>query len=400
MNDLAEHTKQKRVLVVDDEQAVGRMTARMLTSGGGFEVVTEQEPLVALDRARNESFDVVVSDIVMPQMDGLDLIRGIRAFNLDIPVILLTGTPSLESAQRAVGLGAYRYLTKPVDQNKLVDTVKQAALGHRIAVVKRQVMGFSGEPDLRPGDILGLQDAFESAIDNIWIAYQPIVNAKDGSVFGYECLLRSNQKKLPDPGAILDAAESLNRLHELGRIIRGHAIAPIADVEDHVVLFVNLHPHDLTDELLGADNSPFTALASRIVLEITERESIDRIPSVEEKLNQLRSLGYKIAVDDLGAGYAGLSCFATLEPTIVKLDMSLIFGINLSDVKQRLVRSMVEACQDLGVRVVAEGIESREELQCCIRLGCDLLQGYFLAKPEASFPNLECIKRKWSQGVI
>lgn len=400
MNDLTEHVKQKRVLVVDDEQAVCRMTARMLACDGEFEVVTEQEPLVALDKARNESFDVVVSDIVMPEMDGLELIRKIREFNLDIPVILLTGTPSLESAQRAVELGAYRYLTKTADQNKLVDTVRHAALGHRIAVLKRQAVGLSGEQDLRPGDILGLQDAFESAIDNIWIAYQPIVNAKDGSVFGYECLLRSNQIKLPDPGAILDAAKSLKRLHELGRIIRGLAIERIADMDENVVLFVNLHPHDLTDELLGADNSAFTDLASRIVLEITERESIDRIPSVEEKLNQLRSLGYEIAIDDLGAGYAGLSCFATLEPTIVKLDMSLIFGINLSEVKQRLVRSMVEACQDLGVRVVAEGIESREELECCIRLGCDLLQGYFLARPMASFPNLECIKRRWSQGVV
>lgn len=381
-------TKLKRVLVVDDERAVSRMIARMLESSGEFEVVTVQEPAIALHEAKTNPFDVVVSDIVMPEMDGLELMGAIRAFDLDVPVILLTGTPSLASAQRAVELGAYRYLTKPAEANELIETVREAALVHRIAVLKRKAMAVSGEQDVRPGDILGFQHAFESALDKIWIAYQPIVNAADGSLFGYECLLRSEEKALPNPEAILDAARIVDRLHELGRIIREKAIVPIADLPEHVLLFVNLHPYDLLDQSLGEDNSPFTNLASRIVLEITERESIDRIPSVEDKIHRLQSLGFKIALDDLGAGYAGLSCFATLQPTIVKLDMSMISGINLSDIKQRLVRSLVEACHDLDVKVVAEGVETKEELASCIELGCDLIQGYFIARPAAPFVDV------------
>ncbi len=385
MNEVAEQTKQKRVLVVDDEHIVGRMTARVLRSAGGFEVATEHEPGVALKRARSEKFDAVVSDIAMPGMDGLELIRNIREFDLDIPVILLTGTPSLESAQRAVELGAYRYLTKAGDQCKLIETVKQASIAHSLAVLKRQAIGLSGEADMRPGDLVGLQESFESALDHLWIAYQPIVNAADSTVFGYECLLRSDQDNLTHPEAIVDAANRLNRLHELGRTIREQAISPVAELADDVVLFVNLHPHDLSDELLGVCNSSFSNLAGRIVLEITERESIDRIPAVDKKLDELRALGFRIAVDDLGAGYAGLSCFATLEPSIVKLDMSLIIGIHTSEVKQRLVRSMVEACHDLGVRIVAEGVETKQEFDCCVSLGCDLLQGYYIAKPAATF---------------
>lgn len=387
-DNLTEQTELKRVLVVDDERAVGRMLARMLKSSGEFEVVTVQEPAIALHEAKTNPFDVVVSDIVMPEMDGLELMGAIREFDLDVPVILLTGTPSLASAQRAVELGAYRYLTKPAEANELIETVRQAALVHRIAVLKRKAMAVSGEQDVRPGDILGFQHAFESAIEKIWIAYQPIVNAADGSLFGYECLLRSQEKALPSPEAILDAARIVDRLHELGRIVREKAIAPIADLPEHVLLFVNLHPYDLLDQSLGEDNSPFTNLASRIVLEITERESIDRIPSVEDKIHRLQSLGFKIALDDLGAGYAGLSCFATLQPSIVKLDMSMISGINLSDIKQRLVRSLVEACHDLDVKVVAEGVECKEELVSCIELGCDLIQGYFIARPAASFPDV------------
>ena len=107
------------------------------------------------------------------------------------------------------------------------------------------------------------------------------------------------------------------------------------------------------------------------------------------RLDKLRSLGFQIALDDLGAGYAGLNSFATLQPTIVKLDMSLVSGIDLCNVRQRLVRSMVEACHDLSVRVVAEGIESREELDCCVSLGCDLLQGYLIAKPAGASTGIE-----------
>ncbi|MDP7359480.1 MAG: response regulator [Pseudomonadales bacterium] len=127
MDDLVVQNRLTRVLVVDDERAVGRITARMLNLDAEFDVVTEQDPTVALEKAQSESFDVVLSDILMPEMDGLELIRAIRAFNLDIPVILLTGTPSLESAQRAVELGAFRYLTKSVERRKLIETVKQAA---------------------------------------------------------------------------------------------------------------------------------------------------------------------------------------------------------------------------------------------------------------------------------
>ena len=127
MDDLVVQNRLTRVLVVDDERAVGRITARMLNLDAEFDVVTEQDPTVALEKAQSESFDVVLSDILMPEMDGLELIRAIRAFNLDIPVILLTGTPSLESAQRAVELGAIRYLTKSVERRKLIETVKQAA---------------------------------------------------------------------------------------------------------------------------------------------------------------------------------------------------------------------------------------------------------------------------------
>ena len=131
---------------------------------------------------------------------------------------------------------------------------------------------------------------------------------------------------------------------------------------------------------------PFASLARRIVLEVTERASLDHIPGIHGKIAELRALGFQIAIDDLGAGYAGLTSFTQLEPEFVKLDMSLIRDVDQSSTKQKIIRSMVGLCHDMGKQIVAEGIERREERDALIELGCDLLQGYLFAKPSRPFP--------------
>jgi len=125
-----------------------------------------------------------------------------------------------------------------------------------------------------------------------------------------------------------------------------------------------------------------------VVLEITERAALDRIDEPMLRMKRLRAMGYRIAVDDLGAGYAGLTSFAQLEPEVVKVDMSLVRGIHLSQTKQKLIRSIVELCRDLKIQIVAEGIETVEERNALIRLGGDLCQGYFFARPERPFPGV------------
>jgi EAL domain-containing protein (putative c-di-GMP-specific phosphodiesterase class I) len=199
--------------------------------------------------------------------------------------------------------------------------------------------------------------------------------------------MRSQEPALPHPGAVLTAAEQLGRMQEVGRTVRRLTVAAIAGAPAEVQLFLNLHPSDLLDEDLYSTEHPLTAHAARIFLEITERASLDAVPQAAERVKRLRSLGYRIALDDLGAGYAGLTSFATLEPEVVKLDMSLIRGIDGHAIKQKLVRSMVTTCREVGAAVVAEGIETEPELATVIGLGCDFLQGYFLGKPGPGFPK-------------
>jgi EAL domain-containing protein (putative c-di-GMP-specific phosphodiesterase class I) len=97
-------------------------------------------------------------------------------------------------------------------------------------------------------------------------------------------------------------------------------------------------------------------------------------------------MGYRIAIDDLGAGYAGLTSFAQLEPEVVKLDISLVRDVHKEPTKQKLVRSMVGLCREMGLHTIVEGIEAVEERDALVDLGCDLMQGYLFAKPDRPFP--------------
>ena len=108
---------------------------------------------------------------------------------------------------------------------------------------------------------------------------------------------------------------------------------------------------------------------------------------MQARIGRLREMGFRIAVDDLGAGYAGLTSFAQLEPEVVKLDMSLVRNVHTQPTKQTLVRTMISMCKELGMKIVAEGIESPEERDVIVAAGCDLMQGYLFAKPGKPFPE-------------
>jgi EAL domain-containing protein (putative c-di-GMP-specific phosphodiesterase class I) len=375
-----------RVLVVDDDPVVTRSLARVLR-GAGFEVETADSGAAAIEHVRRSTFDVVVSDITMPEMDGIELLRAIRAHDLDLPVLLLTGAPALESAIGAVEYGAFKYLTKPAADDELISNVGRASQLHRLARTKREAMSLAGEGHA-PADRAGLEASFESALSSLWMAFQPIVRASEGDIHGYEALLRSNEPALPHPGAVLDAAERLSALDRLGRIVRERAATPMLGADPLALLFVNLHPNDLLDDSLYDTASPIGRLATRTILEITERATLASVPGVRERVAHLRRLGYRIAIDDLGAGYAGLTSFTQLEPDVVKLDMSLVRDVDKNVVKRRVVRSMVSLCRDMGMLVVAEGVETKAECDVLVGLGCDLLQGYLFAKPGRPFPSI------------
>jgi EAL domain-containing protein (putative c-di-GMP-specific phosphodiesterase class I) len=372
-----------RVLLVDDEPALLRGLARLLTSAG-HAVVTASDGNEAIAALESAVFDVIVSDVRMPGMDGLALLRAIRGRDLDVPVIFMTGSPTLETAMEALEHGAHGYLMKPVDGDNLRAAVKRAAQVHRLAVVRRTAAEEFGTRAI--SDRAGLESRYASAVEKMWMAMQPVVSWRTRSVFAYEALLRTDEPALRSPLDFLDAAERLGRTTELGRQTRRHIAAQLAEAPPLVKIFVNLHPTDLADDELGSSAGALAPFADRVVLEVTERASLEKVRGLGAAVSNLRKLGYSIALDDLGAGYAGLSSFALLEPDIVKVDMTLIRGIHQSPMKQKLFRSFTTLCRDLDVDIVAEGVEVAEERDCLNGLGGDLYQGYLFARPGRGFP--------------
>jgi EAL domain-containing protein (putative c-di-GMP-specific phosphodiesterase class I)/CheY-like chemotaxis protein len=374
-----------RVLVVDDEPLLLAVYRRILTSAG-WTVETASNGAEARALARTDDFDVIVSDIRMPGMTGVELLRAVRERDLDVPVVLLTGDPNVDTAAEAVEYGAFRYLGKPVDSGKLLEVLRRGMQLHRLAKLKREALAIVGREGRSLEDRAAVEVRFRSALESLWIAYQPILSWRTKRIHGYEGLVRSDEPTLQGPRELFDAAERLGELHELGRTIRARVAADAARAPADCRLFVNVHAADLDDPDLFSSAAPLSGVARRVVLELTERYPLDHIEGVHARVASLRALGFQIAVDDLGAGYAGLSCFTLLGPDVVKLDMSLIRSIHTSKRKRSIVKSMIDlATTELGMLVICEGVETDDERDTLAHLGADLFQGYLLARPEREF---------------
>ena len=375
-----------RILVAEDDD-LGRRLIHRILAGFDWDVVVVSDGAQALEKFAAERFDVVLTDIFMPNLDGIALLRAIRERDLEVPIITITGAPDMPSALAAIELGAFGYLPKPFDIDHLRSLLQRAVQLSKMARIKREAMNALGSTHPRAGDRAGLDVVFARAMESLWMVYQPIVRAADRTLFGYEALMRSSEPALPHPGAVLDAAETLGRIHALGQHVRARAAEPIVHCEPETCLFVNLHASDLGDDALLDVTAPLSLIAARVVLEVTERASLEDVPDVKGRVHALRAMGYRIAVDDLGAGYAGLTSFTLLEPDVVKLDMDLVRGIDTHRTKRSIVSSMITLCHEMKSVVVAEGVETLAERNTLVDLGCDLIQGYLLAKPGPAFPQ-------------
>jgi EAL domain-containing protein (putative c-di-GMP-specific phosphodiesterase class I) len=227
-----------------------------------------------------------------------------------------------------------------------------------------------------------LEKSFERALGALHIAFQPIVEGRELKLFGFEALVRAESEILRDPCALLDAAERLHRVERLGRAIRRRVAVEFAQASRALgLVFVNLHALDLADRSLASPYSPLWKLRDRVVLEITERASLESVSDARYRLAELREMGYRVAIDDLGAGHARMTRITLHDTDFVKLDMSLVRDLPMHRQRQRAVSSIISMCRDQGIRVVGEGVETRAECETLLDLGCELLQGYLIARP-------------------
>ena len=218
--------------------------------------------------------------------------------------------------------------------------------------------------------------------------FQPIVSASDGAVVGHESLLRGQRPdgSLMFPGEIFTLANENDLLFQVDRQARESALRCAAAAGITGQLFINFVPTAIYDPVHCLQSTVGWARKlgfdpGRLVFEVVETERVGDFEHLKHILDFYRQAGYRVALDDVGSGYASLNLLATLKPDIIKVDMEIVRGIDADPQRQAVFRALVGIARELGIEVLAEGIETAGELAYVVSEGADLLQGYLLARP-------------------
>ncbi|MFN7027525.1 MAG: bifunctional diguanylate cyclase/phosphodiesterase [Pseudorhizobium sp.] len=225
-------------------------------------------------------------------------------------------------------------------------------------------------------------------------AFQPIVEVATGTVFGYETLMRGFDRiGFSSPLELLDQAAEAGQLLALEQMLTGRALAKFATLPDFAstTLFLNLDVRLIKDgdyiiERLVQHLRKTSIPPSSVCFELSERFDNTSVPEFSALIGKLRKAGFKLAIDDFGVGHGEMKLLCDYQVDYLKIDRHFIDGIDESPRKRHLVKNIVHMAHVLGVRVIAEGIETEAELLACREYGVDLLQGYLIARP-TTFPN-------------
>jgi EAL domain-containing protein (putative c-di-GMP-specific phosphodiesterase class I)/ActR/RegA family two-component response regulator len=365
------------VLVIDDDERVLRAIAGMLKNLG-HDVAVAGDGEAGLALARERIFDVAIVDRHMRGLDGLAVLHRLRDVQPMCTRVLLSGVIDLDTTLQAVNDGAVTHvLEKPIAYQGLESVVDES-------MRSRQRM-FEAYQDLQRanGSAGRMRLLTLLASDDLKLALQPIVRAEDGSLWGYEALLRSRDPVLNGPLQVLRAAEEHRLVDRLAHAVAIRAAAVLERLPGECRLFVNLHPDELGDpDGISERLALMQRHAGRVIFEITERSALVDAVGWERSLETILRQGYSIAVDDLGSGYSSLSVLAEIQPSVIKIDMSIVRDIHRIGRKQRLFELLCRFADATDALVVAEGIETEEEAETVKRCGAHLLQGYFFGKPE------------------
>jgi EAL domain-containing protein (putative c-di-GMP-specific phosphodiesterase class I) len=277
-----------------------------------------------------------------------------------------------------VGLGALACESESCVDGLYYEAMKQA-------IVNAQVEG-GAERLLRDSYFKELLTA-----RSLYPVYQPIFSLKQGEVFGYEALTRLPVNNyFRGPMDLFRFAEESGGVYRLDRLARELAIDGCLRLGQGQKLFINVMAQIMEDPRFSPGRTislleEHHLSPHQVVFEITERSSIEDYPSVKKALQHYRSQGYRIAIDDVGAGYSSLQSIVELRPDYMKVDRSIIQNIHKDEVKEHILTTLQDVAGKIGAELIAEGIERKEELDKLLHMGIPFAQGYLLGRP-APFP--------------
>jgi EAL domain-containing protein (putative c-di-GMP-specific phosphodiesterase class I)/CheY-like chemotaxis protein len=384
-----------RVLIIDDDDEIRDILDELLSRS--YDCTTSSSAADALTLLATESFDLILSDISMPEMTGLEMMPYLANLAPRSVVVMISGQLMIESAIGAMRSGAFDYITKPFDLAQVKSVVKRA-LDHG-----RQLHNSNAGANLKDKAVERLRNALRD--DAFVVHYQPQVDIQSGRVVGAEALVRWDDREngLRLPGEFIPLAEETGLIVELGETVLRAACAQArrwhaAGLTDFQVA-VNVSPQQLQQEHFAdtvAEVLETTGLPARnLEIEVTETSLMQDPEAGIRTLNALRSMGVKIAIDDFGTGYSSLGYLKRLPIDSVKLDASFVKDATRHPDDAALVMAIITLAHNLRKKVIAEGIESADQLAFLRLLRCDEGQGYFLGRPGRSEElNLASASRK------
>jgi EAL domain-containing protein (putative c-di-GMP-specific phosphodiesterase class I) len=374
----------KKILVVDDNPDVGEIVCAA-AQAMGFECFSTTDAVTFLEMLAPDT-NLILLDLVMPDMDGVELLRLLAQQKCQAGIILISGTGKriIESAgQLAQGLGLtiVGNLQKPFRIAELEKVLDQHIDPEEVEVARQDSRIVFRKDELRRAVIR----------EEFVLHYQPQIDIVTGRVVGVEALVRWRhpERGLVFPDTFISRMERFGLIDELGWIVvnrgmsevsqfaNGDGIAPMLSINASVYSLHDLKFPDILASLAekhGIDPAVVT-------IEITESGLIKELLSTLDILTRLRMKGFKLSIDDFGTGYAMMQQLKVIPATELKIDRSFIFDMRQNEQDRVIVQKTIEMGHELGIHIIAEGVETQDQLDFLHRKGCDSAQGYFFSRP-------------------
>ena len=369
----------KNILLVDDDPLITQTLAMLLeTRGYGVHIAhTGREVFEKI----TDTVDLILLDLVLPDSGGFEICRRLKEDRVtkQIPIIILSGKLLSDDIVEGLYLGADDYLTKPFEYEELVARME--------AVMRRGPILRNGRLATHEEELIIFE--IRKIVDEELIVpfFQAVFRLNPFHLYGFEALGRpATNSILSNPEVLFKLALQFGFYQELEVISWKKAVACAEKFLADKKLFLNCNPYLVEGQKFSVIKSIFEHSqinVNNVILEITERSAISDFKIFYDYLRRYREHGFKFAVDDVGGGYASLEAIVATKPEVVKIDRHIIYGIVKDAFKRSIVKFIVAFCKENGILSVAEGIESKEDLDVLIELGVDAGQGYYLSKPSS-----------------
>ena len=371
------------VLVVDDKRFSRKMVTTALNSIGVKNVVPAANGKEALSSLGAASADIVICDLNMPEMDGVEFLRHLAEAKFRGSVVLISGEDRriLDTAENLTGahhLNVLGAVEKPVKAETLAEILGRTADESGVA-------GKNPAERISEGE---LKAAIEN--DELVVFYQPKVDVATGAIIGAESLVRWQRPAggMVPPDAFIPVAEKHNLIDALTNAVFIKAVGQTAAWHETALelkIAVNVSMNNLKQidfpEFIAKQADQAGLGAKYAILEVTETQLMRDIATPLEILTRLRLKGVALSIDDFGTGYSSMEQLKSIPFTEMKIDRAFVNGAADDPAARAILKSTVDLAKKLNLSIVAEGVENQDDWDLVAELGIDLVQGYFVAKP-------------------